>query len=262
MLLGSNYGGTKGNHRRADLQYSVGRQLGTSFYSIVRNGSRRLKAADDGEFLFLFEEDITIQLQKLRADLYFLHSAGLGFAGKAVMLVGPSGSGKSTTAWALLHHGFRYLSDELGPVNLKTMEVYPYPHALCLKKEPPRCYPLPEKTFCTSRTLHVPIKELPSGVNTSPTPLAAVFFLRCRAWKSKPSVRPLSKAEAGTRLFVNALNPLAHPGEGLDGALQIASQIPCFELTTASLPATCALVKDTLRDLFEANSRQYAVGSE
>jgi hypothetical protein len=46
------------------------------------------------------------------------------------MLVGESGSGKSTTAWALLHHGCCYFSDELGPVDLQTGEVYPYPHAL------------------------------------------------------------------------------------------------------------------------------------
>jgi hypothetical protein len=249
-LLAANYPLTREHHGRVDRKYVVGRQRGSSAY-FLRRGTEVLRtAADASEFLFVFEEDLTLELQKLRCDLYFLHAAALERAGKAYLLVAPAGSGKSTTTWALLHHGFGYLSDELGPVDLHTLEVHSYPHALCLKDEPPAAYSLPVGVLRTARTLHIPSGNLPGGVQAGPLPLAALFFLQYSPEAHGPAVQPLSKAEAGARLFANALNPLAHPGEGLEGAIKIATASACFKLTTADLPTTCLLVQTTIEKLF------------
>ena len=246
-LLLANYGHMQGKLQAVDLMYTVGKRKVASAFFIAREGQEPLVASDGGECLFLFEKDMTIELQKLRCDLYFVHAAVLEFECSAFMLVAASGGGKSTLTWGLLHHGFRYFSDELGPVNLKTLEVYPYPHALCLKAEPPGSYPVPEKTLYTSRTLHVSVEDLPSGVGRGPTPLRAAFFLQYRPELCGPVVRPISRAEAAVRLYANTLNPLAHPGNGLNGAIEIATRSTCFELFTADLPATCALVKASLK---------------
>jgi hypothetical protein len=49
---------------------------------------------DPGEFLFCFEKDLTITLQRRQRDrFYVVHSAVLAAAGKAFMLVGPLGVG-------------------------------------------------------------------------------------------------------------------------------------------------------------------------
>jgi hypothetical protein len=211
-----------------------------------------LLAAEAGELLFVFEKDLTVALQMRRPDLYFVHAAVLEWAGYAVMLVAASGVGKSTTTWALLHHGFRYCSDELGPVDLQTFEVSPYPHALCLKAEPPAAYPLPAQTLYTPSTLHIPTGALPSAPCLAPRPLAAIFFPQYHPAAAGPTVRPLRPAEAAARLYAQALNPLAHAEEGLDGAIALATRCPCFVLHTAALPATCALLVRTLHDLFPA----------
>jgi hypothetical protein len=134
-------------------------------------------ASDPSEFLFLFEKDMTIELQRLRRDLYFIHAAVLTFAGKAFMLMGESGSGKSTTTLALSNHGCRYLGDKLGSVDLQTMTVYPCPHALCLKAKPPLSYPLPAMTLHTSRRLHMRVEGLPSGIGQGSALLIAIFFV-------------------------------------------------------------------------------------
>ena len=249
-LLAAKYGPMQGSLKNIGLDYTVSRKKGNGTFLITREGQQPLIASDRGEFLSLFEHDLLIQLQLLRPDLYFLHGAVLELAGRAILLVAASGSGKSLTTWALLHHGFRYMSDELAPVDPQTLRVYPYPRALCLKEKLPGSYPLPEKILSTARTVHIPVEELPRGVSRSPVRVAAIFFLRYDPQASGPAMRPISKAEAGVRLFANALNPLAHPGDGLDGAIGIATKSACFELVTADLPATCALVTDALQTLF------------
>src|SRR4030095_7633716 len=94
---------------------------------ITRDGAYPVLARDDGDFLYMFEKDMTIEAQKLRSDLYFVHAAVVELDGHALALVAPSGYGKSTTTWGLLHHGFKDLSDELAPVHLTAMQVHPFP---------------------------------------------------------------------------------------------------------------------------------------
>jgi hypothetical protein len=235
----------------ANLEYTVTTcQKG---FCIARPGSRPLMATDGGEFLFLFEKDLTIELEKLRHDLYFVHGAALGFSRGAFLLVAPSGKGKSTTTWALLHHGFQYLSDELAPLNLDTLEVLPYPHALCLKKEPPYRYSLPDKILRIASTLHIPTQQLPNATFLEPLPLRVIFFLDYQPGLHSPAVRPLSRAETAARLFTQALNPLAHTEDGLAGAVAIARKVPSFRLDSGDLRLTCDLINETLERAGEAN---------
>jgi hypothetical protein len=211
-------------------------------------------ANEDGEFLYLFEKNMTMELQQLRRDLYFIHAAVVEFGGKAALLVGASGQGKSTTTWGLIHHGFRYLSDELAAVNLHTMRVYSYAHALCLKAEPPGDYPLPRQILHTSRTLHVPATSLPSPPLTEPVAMTAVFFLERRPNEQSTTLEKISSGEAAARLFAQALNPLAHAEDGLLGAIAIARQVSCFKLWSADLHSTCDLLDKTLACLTAGRS--------
>jgi hypothetical protein len=187
---------------------------------------------------------MTINLQMQRRDLYFLHSAALEFAERAFLLVAPSGGGKSTATWGLSHHGFRYMSDELAPIRLDTMRVYPYPHAICLKSKPPHPYLLPDQTFYASRTIHIPTASLTGGVERAPIPLRAVFFLQRAGDSSASAVTPVSKAEATAHLYANALNALAHKREGLDAAAEIASKNLCMRLTIGDLSTACTLMRE------------------
>src|SRR4029077_2015937 len=151
-LLNSNYGWFKQPVEGAHITYRITREDPAGGRRIARNGACPELARDDGDFLYMFEKDITIETQKLRSDLYFIHAAVLELDGRALALAAPSGYGKSTTAWGLLHHGFKYLSDELAPVDLTTMRVRPFPRALCLKAGPPNNYPLPKETIYTNYT--------------------------------------------------------------------------------------------------------------
>jgi hypothetical protein len=242
LLLGA-YGALRGAAGPPDLDYRVGRTA--AGFLLERPGRAPVAAPDAGRLLALLDEDLTVGLQALRPDLYVLHAAALTRGERAVALVAPSGGGKSTLAWALLHHGFGYASDELAPVDLQALAVHPYPRALLLKAAPPPAYPCRTTGPATSRGLHVTAEEVPAEVCDKPLPLAAVLFLR-HAPGATPAARPVTPAEAAARLYANALNPLAHPGDGLEGAIRIAAAQPGFELVTADLPATCAVVARTL----------------
>ena len=242
-LVAAAYGEMEGDASTIDLDYTVGRDGADAAFYIARPGRKALTAPDDGTFLALFDEDIAIELQKLRRELYFVHAAVLS-RGEAVMLVAKPGGGKSTLTWALLHHGFGFLSDELAPVDLDTLEVHPYPRTLALKREPPGTYPLPRGTVVTSRSLHV--RGVLGSVVRAPAALGAVVFLQYNPDASGPTIRRLTSAEAGARLYANALNPLAHASDGLDGAVRITAAHPCYELVSADLRATCALLARTL----------------
>jgi len=234
-----------GGAEATELAYSVRRSSAGDF--LIRRRAVDLPRADGiGMLLFHFEQDLTVELQKRRSDLYFLHAAALEREGRAVLLVAESGGGKSTTTWALLHHGFRYASDELAPIDLSSGRLHGFPHALCLKAEPPTPYPLPGGVLRTSRSLHVPVDLLPSALAPSPLPLDAVVFLRYQPELDRPAIRPVSAAEATARLYVQALNPLAHPGDGIDAALQVVTGARCFGLQSGGLGATCELVVRTL----------------
>ncbi len=240
-LLQAVYAGLLGPGAPAHGRYTVRRGDG---FLIERDGGPPARVADEGDLLVALDREIVVELQRRRPDLYFLHAAVLARGGPAVLLVAPSGTGKSTTAWALSHRGFRYLSDELAPIDPGRGDVHAFPRALCLKGEPPADYPLPAGIRRAGRTLHVPAGALPGGSERGPLPVGAIVFLHRPA--AAPAIHRVGPAEGAARLLANALNPLAHPAAGLDAAIAIARRAPCFALVAADLRATCRLLAATL----------------
>jgi len=229
-----------------DLKYTIGRSDSPPGIAIVRDGQSPLISEDSCQFLYDLEHDITLELQRRRSELFFLHAGAVEIAGQACLLVAESGQGKSTIVWSLLHHGFGYLSDELAPLDVSSMCVYAYPHALCLKSQPPASFPLPRETIRTSCTMHVPTELMPRVTHRKTCPVGAMFFVTKDRHPMQPSLRTTTAGEASARLYSNALNQLAHPNAGLDSAVLIAESIPGYVLETADLDAACNLIRSTL----------------
>jgi hypothetical protein len=230
----------------ARLVYTMGGgENGADFYA--RRGEQfNFVSPRDYRFMYYVEKELTIQSELIRSDLYFLHSSALDFGPGVVLLSGHSGNGKSTTCWAMVNNGFGYLSDELAPVDLNTMQVHPFPHSLCLKKHPPEGYELPDTHLDVRATLHVRTGDMPRVIN-KPRPLLGALFVKYHPELDKPELTVMSTAAAATNLFTHALNPLAHPNDGLAAAAQIVGSIACAELKTARLDDTCDLIWEYLR---------------
>lgn len=233
-------------HRSASIHYQLDRKPATGQLRIMRGTETPLLTTKDSEFLFMFEKDMTIELQRQRADLFFLHAAVVEYQGKTALISAPSGTGKSTLTFALLHSGFNYLSDELAPVELDTLRVHPYPHALCLKAAPPEPYRLPVETLDAGRTLHAPPSVLPCKTITDPQTLNAIFFIRREGAAGGAELKKLGDAEVVARLYANSLNALAHAGDGLDAAVRIAERVPGYELDSTNLGAAMDAIRSAL----------------
>ncbi len=243
-----------GNGGHVDLAYRIDARSPAMEFTLVRDGCVSLECQGYGDLLYLLEQDLTVELQKRRSDLLFLHSAAIDWQGKACLLVAESGSGKSATTWGLLHHGFCYLSDELSPIDPESLLVSSYPRALSLKRPLTESYPLPADAVDAGRTVHVFVRHLPARAIMEPRPLGAVLLLERRPELKAPSRRALGAAEASARLYVNTLNALAHPNHGLDAVVRIAQHVPCFAIAASELASTCALISSTVAEVCVAGS--------
>ena len=215
----------------------------------LKIGADEISCETQADLLYDFEKDMTIRLQKLRSDLYFVHSAALYRDEKCVIVSGASGAGKSTMCWALCNSGFSYLSDELAPVDTSRMQVVPYPHALCLKTRPDSGAPLPPTTVDTDYTLHVPTDSLPQPPVDSPRRLSAIVFIVFDGSRDSVAIQRISAGEAAARLYSNALNQLAHDTDGLPAAREIAGSVPAFTLTTGTIGETASAIENLVRNL-------------
>ena len=222
------------------LEYQIQSQPEQHGFTVARRDSDFTRRFDKtGELIYLLEGDLVVQLQLLRAELLFLHSAVVSLGNEAHLLVGGSGAGKSTTCWGLLHHGFHYISDELAPISINEGLVTPYPHALCMKTPPPAAYPVPDATCATGRGYHIPPSAMPTAAITEKLPLRTIFFVDYQSGNGTSTVTPISHAEAAARLYSNILNALAHQNEGLDAARRVTEHVRCFRVLAGDLESTC-----------------------
>jgi hypothetical protein len=247
-LLSEAYSAFLARSRHCDLAITIEKQSDTG-YILLPAGQAPIPADNSSELIYYFEKTITLLMQEHRSKWYFIHGAALSYGDKGCLLIAPSGSGKSTTAWALLHHGFHYLSDELAPVDMDTLQVNPYPHAVCLKSSPPPPYQLPAGTLYTEHTIHVPTACLPGSVKRETVTVQAIFFVQYQPDAKTPAITPLSPAEAATRIYTNTLNQLAHANHGLSHAVTLANNARCFQFITGDLETSALALSQTMAAL-------------
>lgn len=239
-LLRKKFGSMCGDDGRFLLRYIIRRQ-DQNHIEFLREEAEIIATENDQDFLYQFEKDLTIKLEEIRSDLFFVHGAALEYRERGCVIVAESGSGKSTATWALLHHGFSYLSDELSPIDIHETDVqlHPFPQAICLKQEPPELYPLGDSVLKIGSVFHIETGRLPAQIVLDPIPLSTLFFLtKYKTEERSHFVREISTAEAAARLYSNSLNALAHPHMGLDAAIRICGMCRCFEAGGRDLART------------------------
>ena len=245
-FFADNFAGMRcANAGPADLEYEI--RANSAGYLLLRSDDElNTCAANLGELVYALEGDIAVQLQLRRPDLLFLHAAVISNERSTCLVTGPSGAGKSTICWGLLHHGFRYTSDELAPIRLTDMTVHPYAHALCLKRAPPDHYRLPCDAIRSKRGYHVPATAMPLRLQRTPPAIRHLFFVQYDPNLVTPELTAVDTAEATARLYPNVLNALAHDGDGLTAVADVVSGLTCLNVRSAQLNRTCEMLTNYL----------------
>jgi len=163
-------------------------------------------AASYWELLQCVENHMTRWCVVQRPELYLMHGCMVALNGKAFLISAPSKSGKSTLTWALLNHGFDYISDDISPIDLTTLNALPYPRGISQRTNPDEPYSLPQRALSTGKTFKVSGEALPCQVIKQPTPLAALFFITRNPNADAPLIAPLSASESCMNLFAKGLN--------------------------------------------------------
>ena len=216
------------------IDLTIRSRLSESEWSVNLDGNSVI-CQDLADLIYVVEKTLTTELQLRRPDLFFLHAAAISSEGRCIVISGESGAGKSTLCWDLCNAGFKYMSDELAPLDLDTMQVEAYPHAICLKRITAHMPALPNETVGAESTMHIPVEAIPGGVERVPATIDMIVFLENPETPAAPRLTEMPQSEAAARLYSNGLNQLAHERDGLRAATKLAAAVDCFTLARGSL---------------------------
>jgi len=202
---------------------------------------------------YTVDKALILELQRRRSELLFLHAAVLGYSTGAIAILAASGTGKSTTSLAALQAGLRCYSDELAPIDLNKLSVWPYPRALSMKTRPNLCHirGLP-RVRSIGQQWFLPLDLSHLHACGHPIPLRTLVILDQSSAGCSRTIK-LSDAAALTNVYSHCLNPMAHDNGGLSAVRRLLDSIPCYQFSSASPMDTVAFLRQLL--LQQASTR-------
>ena len=182
--------------------------------------------------------------------LFYIHAGAVGRGdGRCVLLPAAAGSGKSSMTAALVHRGYRYLSDEVALIEPTSFRVPPVPLAVCIKSsgvEVMRRY-FPDILEIRSHqrmdgkhVRYVPVA--PSTLQRASARVSHIVFPRYKAARAT-QIHPIARSTALRRMMSEcwACGHLDHAN--VAELIRWIGQIDCYELTFSSLERAADLVQ-------------------
>jgi hypothetical protein len=205
----------------------------------------------------------TLHLIAVRPDLVWLHAAAVARDGRALLIAGPGGSGKSSLATELVGVGFRYLGDDVIPLDPVRGIAYPFPVTPTVRSRPSG--PLPREAVATLPRFAVALDAI--RVAPGPVPVGLVLFPGYA--RRLGEVRPWPPARTAVDLIRHCLNFKQH-GEHMVRALcSLAATWPAIGLrfddagrAAQALAAAVANGRAAARAAAESLPRQYGRGDD
>ena len=172
-----------------------------------------------------------------------IHAAVVERNGYAAILPAPPGSGKSTLCAALIHRGWRLLSDELTLIRLSDGLITPLPRPVSLKNQsidvirkyiPEAVFSVPVHDTIKGTVAHLkPSKDSVQRDKETAKP-AWIIFPKYQA-DTKLKVENISKARAFMRVADNAFNYSLLGSAGFHSLANVIDGADSCELTYSSL---------------------------
>jgi hypothetical protein len=180
--------------------------------------------------------------------LFYIHAGAVGRGDKCILLPAAAGSGKSSLTAALVHRGYRYLSDEVALIEPATFRVPPVPLALCVKstgwRVMLRYFPDLRARMSHERTDGKLVRYIPPAASTIQVASALVSHIVFPRYVAGAAteLRPITRSVALRRLMSECWARGHLDRENVTELIRWIGQIDCYELTFASLARAADLI--------------------
>ena len=181
--------------------------------------------------------------------LFYIHAGVVGRGDQCILLPAAAGSGKSSLTAALVHRGYRYLSDEVALIEPVTFRVPPVPLAVCVKSTAwglmSRYYPHIAQLMGHQRVdgkLIRYVPPAPATIQQTPAQVSHIVFPRYDA-KATTEIRPIARSTALARMMSECWACGHLDSTIVDELIRWVTQIDCYELPFASLEDAADLVE-------------------
>ena len=172
-----------------------------------------------------------------------IHAAVIEKDGFAAILPAPPGSGKSTLCAALVHRGWRLLSDELTLIRACDGKIMPLPRPISLKNNSIDIIQAYASDAVFSNKVSDTIKGTVALMKASADRIARATEMAHAAWIIFPQyvagaaaqLAPLSQARAFMRVADNAFNYSLLGMQGFETLASVIDAAQCHEFTYSSL---------------------------
>lgn len=223
-------------------------------YEVRVNNQTLFRPTYFRELLSHIEWAITWDVPRALPQFLQLHAATLERDGQGVIFPGASGNGKSTLAVGLVTHGWNYLCDEFALIHCESLDVHPYPRAICVKESAfPVLHDLGIREI-SNRDCHAGPKgkirllnpeEIRVGAVGGVCPVRFIIFPKYSA-NASPAIVPLSRPEAVSMLHAVCFNLLKCQRLGLDVLTEVVRGARCYRLISGDIRQTCKLVNQVV----------------
>lgn len=214
---------------------------------------------DDGGYMVLGSPDITQGdgslpdvlrclrfsvirlLLESRKELIWFHGGAAAERHRAVIFPGERGRGKSTLVTALCAHGWKYLSDDVLPVDPVNGRVLPFPQTPAVRVHPGVEMP-PD---WLGKAIKTTVELSPRRIARGAQPISAIVFPHYRPGESQ-TIERLSPAPAALELLETCWNFHTHRTRAVQYVSELLARVPAYRLHYGRGVAAAHLVADVL----------------
>jgi hypothetical protein len=190
---------------------------------------KRFECHSFERILSYVNDEVVLGLMHSRPDLIWLHASVAALDNRALLISAASGCGKSTLVASLCELGWRFLSDDIAPLDPQSGKVFPFPQTPFFRVHPGMEMAPQELRELRKEEAKVRVEQ----VSREPATVAAIV-LPAYAARQPDVLAPCSPSSATLELLKNCLNFADHGETAFHRLCELVTTLPTFRVSFAS----------------------------